>query len=342
MTAPNPFQPAHAIAQARLGIAAFEAGKSYTRVRAVIRSIATPDSVRGKYLAPERGDRSGRLEAKCWEGASLAETLKVGDVLEVSKVVVDEYKGKVGLKFEPRDLKVLAPGGYAPSEFVPTLLAEEIEHHWGALQEYLDSIENPHLQRLRQAVFADPEVAAKYKTHPSAVFHHHNYIGGNVEHVHGIMRVVDAVCRGYPELDRDLVLLGAAIHDLGKLREYAVDTMITVTDDGRLRGHLVIGAEWLGQIAADVRRAGYDLPRGIEDHLVHMILSHHRRGDWGSPKPPATPEAMLLHLADYADSQTKGFLQFVEQNRDSPEGWAKRWDSDLGDKVWARVRRDWE
>lgn len=342
---PNPFQSAHVIARARQGLATVEPGKTYNKIRAVVRSVKTATVSQGQnagkpYLILGLGDRTGDLEVKSWDGASLAEKLPIGTVVEFTRLEVDAYQGKRGGKFMPADLQVLTAGSYDATDFVASLLPEEIEHHWTKIQEFLDSIENPDLQRLRDAVFAEAEVAQKYKTHPSAVRHHHNYLGGNVEHVHGIMRVVSAVCQGYPVLDRDITLMGAALHDLGKLREYAVDTTIRVTEDGRLRGHLVIGAEWLGQICQRLRRENYDFPAGLEAHLVHMILSHHRRGDWGSPKPPATPEAALLHLADYADSQTKGILQFVDENRDNPEGWAKRWDN--GDNQWVKTRPDWE
>ena len=108
-----------------------------------------------------------------------------------------------------------------------------------------------------------------------------------------------------------------------------------------MRGHLVIGAEWLGQVVARLRTGGHEFPRSLEDHLVHMILSHHGKGEWGSPKPPATPEAMLLHLADMADSQTRGFLQDVERNQDNPEGWIRKFDPDLGQARWIRTRREY-
>lgn len=347
MTETTPFRPAHELLSQRPGLAALEPGKKYAKVRAVIKRLETPPFKSGKnqgktYLAVLLGDRTGELEAKSWEGASLASTLSVGDVVELSGVEVDEYDGRVGMKFAPQDLRVLPPGEYEASEFVPTLPAEQMEQNWLQLQGFLDSLTNPHLLRLREAVFADPEVAQRYKAHPSAVWHHHNYLGGNVQHVVGMMRVIDAVSTSYPELDRDVVVFGAAVHDLGKLREYAVDTTIRVTDEGRLKGHIVIGAEWLGRIIAQLRGGGYEFPRGLEDHLVHMVLAHHGRADWGSPKPPATPEAMLLHLADMADSQTRGLLQEVERNQGNAEGWVRRNDPDFGGSRWIWTRRDYD
>jgi 3'-5' exoribonuclease len=338
MTETNPFQPANLLARARPGLLSMEAGQTYTGVRAAVREAGTKPGSGGRpYLYVRLGDPTGEVEARCWEGASLVETLAPGAVVEIDSLFMDPRWGPV---FQPRALRPVAPGDYDPSEFLVTLPREVIEANWRELHEHLDSIENPDLQRLREAVFGRPDLAAAYKTHPSALKHHHNYLGGNVEHVLGIMHVVDAVCRSYRELDRDLVLFGAAVHDLGKLREYAVDTVIRVTEDGRLRGHLVIGAEWLGQMVSAARHDGHDVPAGIEQHLVHMILSHHLKGEWGSPKPPATPEAMLLHLADFADSQTKGFLQDVGELRDFGDGWSYRKDGDRSG--WVRVRRDWE
>lgn len=343
MNAGNPFRTADKLLAGSHGIASLQPGQSYAKVRCVVRDVRVDRAKTGAhvgkaYLSLTLGDRTGDLEVKSWEGSGLATQLHVGDVVELDRLEVDRFGGK----FEPAALRKIEAGQYDPAEFVPSLPLEQVEQNWLLFGEFMDSLQNPHLRRLRELVWADPEVVQKYKTHPSAVHHHHNYLGGNVQHVVGIMRVVDAVCTSYPELDRDLVIFGAAVHDLGKLREYAVDTTIRVTDEGRLKGHLVIGAEWLGRLVGQLRQSGVEFSRGLEEDLVHLILSHHGRGDWGSPKPPATPEAMLLHLADMADSQTRGFLQEIERNRDNPEGWVRKFDADLGQNRWIRTRREYE
>lgn len=337
-----PFQSADQLQRALQGLGTFQAGQTYTNVRCVVRDSVVKTGQRGPYLEVTLADRTGDVSAKCWDGAKLAATLPPGTVVELARVEVDSFNGRVGAKFEPKAVRVLAPGEYRADEFVASLPTEVIDHHWARLQERLDDIDNPYLQRLRVAVFAEPEVAALYKSHPSAVRWHHNYLGGNVQHVLGITRVLDALTASYPVLDRDLLTFGAVVHDLGKLREYEVTTTIRVTDEGRMRGHLVIGAEWLAQIVQKMRRAGSDFPKPLEEHLVHMILSHHKKGEWGSPKPPATKEAWALHVGDYADSQTKSFLQDAENADAGPDGWAQRWDSDAGAKQWFRPSSEWE
>lgn len=332
----NPFQTADLLARARRGVATLDAGKSHKGVRCVVRGAEVKTTRDGRpYLSVRLADRTGEREAKSWDGAHLLERLADGTVVDLGRL---DHDGK-GFKFDPKDLTVVAPGTFDPADFVPSLPGELIDHLWRELQDALDTIEDADVRRLRHAVFT-PALSAAYKVHPSAVSHHHNYLGGNVQHVVGITRVVDAVCRSYPELDRDVVLFGAAVHDLGKLREYTVDTTVRVTEEGKLKGHLVLGAEMLASVCAEERRAGRDVPKGLQAHLEHMILSHHLKGEWGSPKPPATPEAMLLHLADFADSQTKGFLQAVEELGGSPEGWAWRRDGDRSG--WIRTRRDWD
>lgn len=333
------FRTADQLNRASVGLARLEPGTKHRRLRCVVVAAEVKTTKRGDpYLDIRLGDRTGQANAKCWDGAALADRLAPGTVVELATVDVDEW----GPKFEAGAIKWLKPGDYEARDFIQSLPEEQIEHNWRVFNEVMDTIEDPHLQRLRQAVFSEPEVSQKYKTHPSGIRRHHNYLGGNVEHVLGIIRVVDAVCKSYHEIDRDLVVFGGAIHDLGKLREYAYDTRIYVTEEGRLAGHLVIGAEWLGQIISRVRTTGYDFPAGLEAHLRHMILSHHRKGEWGSPKPPATPEAFLLHMADYADSQAKGFLQDVAENRGAQDGWAMRWDSDAGQKLWIRTDPTWD
>lgn len=336
----NPFQPANRLVPAPTPTVATTTSTlaepgTHGKGRFVVRGAEVRSSARGPFLQVSLGDRFGEVNAVCWKGAALAEKLATGAVVEVARFQVDDY----GPKFELSEIRLLGSDEFRPEEFLATLPSAEIEKNWAELHEFLDSIRNPHLQRLRAKIWGNEETAAAYKTHPSAVHHHHNYLGGNVQHVVGLMRVIEAVCHSYPVLDRDLTLFGAAVHDLGKLREYGVGAAIRVTDEGRLRGHLVIGAEWIGRLAAQIRAEGHDFPKGLEDDLVHMVLSHHGKGEWGSPKPPATPEAMLLHLADLVDSQTKKFLQEVESNADAAEGWVRRFDHDLGQNRWIRTRR---
>lgn len=339
----NPFQPANRLAApaaptAPAGVTARDLVRmgSHGRGRFVVRGTDLRASKQGPFLQVTLGDKSGEVNAICWKGASLHAQLTIGTAVEIQRFTVDDF----GPKFEVADLRILKPGEFQPQEFVASLAPEEIERNWREFLEYMDSIRNPHLKRLRERIWGDAALAQKYKTHTSAVTHHHNYVGGNVQHVVGIMRVVDAVCTSYPKLDRDLVVFGAAVHDLGKLREYEVGSTIRVTEEGKLRGHLVIGAEWISQLCRDLRQSGDAFPQTLENELVHMILSHHGRGEWGSPKPPATPEAMLLHLADYVDSQTKKFLQEVESNAANPEGWVKTFDRDIGETRWIRTRRE--
>jgi 3'-5' exoribonuclease len=338
----NPFQPAHLLDRTAPSLAGLEPGRSYEKIRCVVHEVRTDTFRKGAnagkpYLSLIVGDASGRrLDLKCCDGAALAERLAAGTVIELASVDIDQFNGAVNGKFQPAALRVLTAGEYNPADFVPSLPREQIEANWRELQERLDQIENPDLVRLREAVFGDAAIADAYKVHPSAVRHHHNYLGGNVQHVLGMLRIVDAVCAGYRDIDRDVAAMGVVLHDLGKLKEYTYDTTIRVTDEGRLRGHLVIGAEWLGRICAELRVRGAGIPKPLEDHLVHIILSHHRKGEWGSPKPPATPEAMLVHLADYADSQTQGFLQAVEEGQDAPDGWSYRKDGE--NSQWIRVR----
>jgi 3'-5' exoribonuclease len=319
-------------------LAELRPGRNDGPFRVAVQAVEIKTTRQGRpYLEVTLVDRSGSEKAKCWEGADRVSDFVVGAAVEIRVLTHDPAYGP---KFEVGDYRVLEEGEYSPAEFVPSLAAERVEALWGEFHGFLDSIRNPHLQALRAKIWGDEALAAKYKWHTSAVGHHHNYRGGNLEHVVGIMRVVEAVTTSYPEVSRDLVVFGAAVHDLGKLVEYDVGTTIRVTDEGKLKGHLVIGAEWIGRLARELRDDGHDFPRALEDHLVHMVLSHHGRGQWGSPKPPATPEAMLLHLADYADSQTKGFLQHVEENKAAPEGWTRRFDRDLGES--RNVKTAWD
>jgi 3'-5' exoribonuclease len=155
---------------------------------------------------------------------------------------------------------------------------------------------------------------------PAGIRVHHAYIGGLLEHLVTMMDVADRILPLYPDVDRDLVIMGIFLHDSGKIRELSYNRAFSYTDEGQLIGHLAIGIEMLNEIVAQVPKlTGEPFPRELLMRLKHMILSHHGTLEFGSPKVPMTPEAVVLHAIDTLDTRIQICLTEIKEDRgDSP------------------------
>jgi len=137
----------------------------------------------------------------------------------------------------------------------------------------------------------------------------------------------------YPKINKDLLICGALLHDIGKLKEYMYTAAIDVTEEGNFIGHIVMGERWIIEKIEELRGSGKEFSRELENQLIHLILSHHGRYEWGSPKMPMITEATILHQADLMDSQVKNYLQMVQDAKKlTEEDWAFIYDPDAGKK----------
>src|SRR5262249_9697818 len=158
---------------------------------------------------------------------------------------------------------------------------------------------NPQLRALAECFLMDDELLRGLCQAPAGVRNHHAYIGGLLEHIVTLMDAADRLQPLYPALDRDLLLMGVFLHDIGKVRELNYHRSFTYTDEGQLVGHLIIGVEMLNEKAAKVPElTGEPFPDELLLRLKHMIVSHHGTYEFGSPKLPMTPEAIALHYLD--------------------------------------------
>jgi 3'-5' exoribonuclease len=167
-----------------------------------------------------------------------------------------------------------------------------------------------------QSFMADPEIAAAYRNAPAAKTLHHAYIGGLLDHVVSLCRSCDLMCSNYPQINRDLLLTGAFLHDIGKIHELTYNRSFSYTTKGQLLGHMIIELEMLQ--AKLVRQPGF--PDELKIMIEHLIISHHGQYDFGSPKLPMFPEALMLHYLDDLDSKMEAVrAQFQrEAGFDSP------------------------
>ena len=245
------------------------------------------------YLSMTLSDASGQTEGRMWEAKDAGEFAS-GDIIKVRGQVC-RYQEKLQIKIDKvRRADASADAGeYDLGDFVPKT-AHSIDALWAKLTGYVESFTEPHLRALLELFLADPEVAAALREAPAAKALHHAWIGGLLEHIVSLLDLCELAAGHYPEVHRDLLLAGAMLHDIGKLHELRWGTSFSYTTEGQLLGHITIGA---GMIDAKLAQLPAFPPR-LRTLLLHLVLSHHGRLEFGSPKLPMTAEAILFHYLD--------------------------------------------
>lgn len=262
-------------------------------------------------------DHTGQIEARIFDNAEqLGAAFANHDYVRVSGQA-KSFQGR--LQVHVHTLERVQESEVTPAEYLPTS-ARDPEQMWQELQEAIDSIRNPHLRRLLHALLDDPEVADRFRRAPAARTIHHAWIGGLLEHNLSVYRIIDALCAHYARespglLDRDLCVAGGLLHDFGKIYELSWERGFEYTHEGRLLGHLVQCSQKIAEVAARLP----DFPRSLLVQLQHIVLAHHDRLEYGSPRRPMTAEAWLVHAADALDSRM-GFLRELLQREPGP-GW---------------------
>jgi 3'-5' exoribonuclease len=181
------------------------------------------------------------------------------------------------------------------------------------IHELIAGFGNPHLRALLEALFGDDEWLARFRVHPAGSRLHHGFVGGLLEHSTMIARSAVNLCGGNPRLDRDLLVTGALVHDIGKMDEIGPSPERNYTDPGRLIGHLVMGAMTVERIIDTLP----DFPAPLRLHVLHLILSHHGTREFGSPVLPATPEAVALFHLDNIDAKVEAAARLIAEDTDA-------------------------
>ena len=287
--------------------------KVITSTFVVVAKQIKPKKTGEPYLALTLGDRSGQLEAKMWDNVEeVLDAFEQDDFLKI-KGLINKYKNRFQLTVHK--LRKLGDSEIDFADYLPKT-TKDVEELWQTLTNFISSFQNPHLKSLVQSFMADPEIAAAYRNAPAAKTLHHAYIGGLLDHVVSLCRSCDLMCSNYPQINRDLLLTGAFLHDIGKIHELTYNRSFSYTTKGQLLGHMIIELEML--------QAKLALQPGFPDELKimieHLIISHHGQYDFGSPKLPMFPEALMLHYLDDLDSKMEAVrAQFQrEAGFDSP------------------------
>ena len=296
---------------------------------------------RGTWFGLVATDKTGEISVKFWGGDNkdrvkrLYDSFKVGDVIQVrlGNVEIYEDKPQISINETVGGLRRCTPNEYDVRDFVPSLDDKKIKELLEVMKKDIASVENAQLKNLLNLFFNDSDFVKDYSHSPSAITHHHNYVGGNLEHSVGVVRLCKNICGMYENINKDLVITGGILHDIGKIKEYRVGAAVDKTDEGNFIGHIVMGDRWIREKIGELREKGKDFDQGLEDKLCHIMLSHHGKYEFGSPRMPKTIEAITVHAADMMDSHVKNFIQTIEEGRKTSEDvWAFIWDSDVGRK----------
>jgi 3'-5' exoribonuclease len=181
---------------------------------------------------------------------------------------------------------------------------------------------NLHLRGLIECFLMDEHFLAGFCKAPAGIRNHHAYLGGLLEHIVTLLDAADRLLPLYPDIDRDLLMTGIFLHDVGKVRELSYGKVFAYTDEGQLIGHLIIGVEMLDEKAARVPElTGEPFPTELLLRLKHMIVSHHGSYEFGSPKLPMTPEAIALHHLDNLDAKVHSFTRDIRDDRNQESAW---------------------
>ncbi len=270
----------------------------------------------GKYLSLLLGDASGQVQARVWDNADqLAQTFQVGDVIQVEGRM-ESYQGRMQMIIER--LRPLPLDEAPVHELVPHSSRDRGEMVQ-QLHETIRQVSDRHLRALLELVFGDEELMERFVTVPGAKLLHHAYIGGLLEHTLNVVELCKCAANLHPEINRDLLISAALLHDLGKCLELEGTLTFDYSDVGRFVGHVVL----TDRLVNDKLKQLPDFPQHLANLLTHLLLSHHGRREWGAPVHPVIPEAEALHYADNLDARVQGYLAERTAGSDSESNWSR-------------------
>jgi len=271
------------------------------------------------YLQVELSDRSGSLGARMWNANETAyKSFDDGDYVRVEGTT-QLFQGAVQLI--ATRLSKVDPSEVDENDFTP-LPTVEVDKLVMRLGEILRGMSDPNLQNLAECFLLDEQFMAKFTRAPAGIKNHHAYRGGLLEHVVNLMEVVLRIGPCYPQIDRDLLLCGAFLHDVGKIDELSYDREMAYSDEGQLIGHLVMAVGMLDEKVREAEKlAGEPIPEETVLRLKHMLVSHHGQYEYGSPKLPMTLEAVALCLLDNLDAKVNSFEQLISEDPNVDSSW---------------------
>ncbi|OGP84920.1 MAG: hypothetical protein A2V87_02205 [Deltaproteobacteria bacterium RBG_16_58_17] len=305
-------------------------GKDLKSKSVFVKDLKTGDRVSEVFLAAEKNlaysqkgspylnlrlkDRTGDVEGKIWENAlAWDKAFKKGDLIRVQARALS-FKNAIQLSIS--ELRKVEDGEVELSDYFPVARGD-LDDMFAGILAYVEQVKTPCLTALLHAFFEDEKIAALFMRAPAAKGFHHVYIGGLLEHTLSVVRLLDLAAGHYPGGNRDLLIAGGILHDIGKIYEFSYERIVEYSDPGRLVGHIVIGVEMVDAKIAAIP----DFPEQIAMELRHLILSHHGVLEYGSPKRPKTLEALIVHYMDDLDAKVNAFQEYIRDARDEESDW---------------------
>jgi len=309
-------------------LAGFEEGRPFDSFFLVLHKQQRTTKTNKPYLNLILGDKTGQLEGRVWDISDprIARDFDRGDIIK-ARGCVSRFDDRLQMKVE--QLRKAAAAEADKSDLLPATTFN-VDDLWNQLLGFVDSFTDPNLKQLLTTLLADPAIAQAYREAPAARQLHHAWLGGLLEHVISLLNLADRVLPNYPLLHRDLLLTGVILHDIGKVRELSWDIGFDYTIEGTLLGHIQMGIE-LVEKAMDTLPG---FPPRLRTLVVHMILSHHGKLEFGSPKLPMIPEAIVLNFVDDLDAK----MQAISSEFDRAVREGKPLD-ELTGRVWALDQR---
>ena len=260
-------------------------------------------------------DKTGTLDAKIWDPGSVG--IDEFDALDYVAVTGDITSFQGNLQLSVKRARKVAEGEYDPKDYLP-VSEKNVDEMYTELCTLIQGVSNPYLNRLLKSFFVeDAEFVKRFKFHSAAKSVHHGFVGGLLEHTLGVTKNCEYFAKAYPFLNHDLLVSAAIFHDIGKLEELSVFPENDYTDEGQLLGHIMIGAEMVGERIRTIE----GFPTRLGNELKHCILAHHGELEFGSPKKPALAEALALSFADNMDAKMETIREIFAGTPENSTDW---------------------
>lgn len=266
-----------------------------------------------EYVSLILQDKTGTIDAKIWDFNSETDQYEAMDFVHIDARVTsfqDALQLNISRIYKSRE------GEYNPEDYFPRT-SKNIDEMYQKIKQYIASIKDKNLKALLEEFFIrDEDFVKRFKEHSAAKSVHHSFMGGLLEHTLSVSNMCDFYAKNYPIINRDLLISAALLHDIGKMDELSAFPRNDYTDSGQLLGHIFIGANKIWDKMASI----INFPQKLAGELVHCVLAHHGELEYGSPKKPATIEAMALHFADNTDAKLQTMTELLN-SYDSKVEW---------------------
>lgn len=276
------------------------------------------------YVSLILQDKTGTIDAKIWDLNSEVKQYEVMDFVHIDARVTSFQNN---LQLSISRIYKGHEGEYYPEDYFP-VTGKDIEAMYGEIKEFVQAIKDPNLKTLAESFFMnDQDFIKKFKNHSAAKSVHHGFVGGLLEHTLSVVKLCEYYSKSYPILNKDLLITAGLFHDIGKIEELSSFPENDYTDDGQLLGHIFIGANKINNAIQNMNK----FPQKLSNELIHCILSHHGELEYGSPKKPATAEAMALHFADNTDAKLQTMTELLNSGDPRVEwmGYQKLFESNI-------------